>query len=455
MDGFAQGLLAGFSTVDNAMQNRKALGLREAALAQQQKNSDRNFQLAQDEFGYRKETDQKDFDLKKERYAKDDDHWDKTFRADQSYKGSLLANAAQQLKMQKETHDFQMNNAKYLQDMQQWEPHNRVLESLISQGKVQEGREYAKANNMPLTIPVVKMLNDTGYTQSILSGGQKLHSIMSSPDAHKDPMATLNAINDNRDEIAPLLQTEADRAIGQIDPTTGQKIVAVKFNHIAPVPDKNDPKHHSPDDVAVFIKVKYANGKEAIKPITENRSANPKDPVLRANIYDLLDSSSSRVVGAHKIMNSPQGGNYDDAIASAYQPQGLSLGEKQKIAGNTASSTARAGGNASEAYESMLGTLGVPGYKEKAQQTQAINTAKTWAGDDPVKQRFASVMLRNNPAVFIPGNEDDLRKSYQNFIDRNTNTQKELKDASASGTANYLRQRREQQQQSDFMYGSD
>lgn len=39
MDGFAQGLLAGFSTVDNAMQQRKALGLREAALAQQQKNS--------------------------------------------------------------------------------------------------------------------------------------------------------------------------------------------------------------------------------------------------------------------------------------------------------------------------------------------------------------------------------------------------------------------------------
>ncbi len=28
MDGFAQGLLAGFSTVDNAMQQRKALGLR-------------------------------------------------------------------------------------------------------------------------------------------------------------------------------------------------------------------------------------------------------------------------------------------------------------------------------------------------------------------------------------------------------------------------------------------
>ncbi|EDE6683015.1 hypothetical protein MA689_001854 [Salmonella enterica] len=434
MDGFAQGLLAGFSTVDNAMQNRKALGLREAALAQQQKNSDRNFQLAQDEFGYRKETDQKDFDLKKERYAKDDDHWDKTFRADQSYKGSLLANAAQQLKMQKETHDFQMNNAKYLQDMQQWEPHNRVLESLISQGKVQEGREYAKANNMPLTIPVVKMLNDTGYTQSILSGGQKLHSIMSAPDAHKDPMATLNAINDNRDEIAPLLQTEADRAIGQIDPTTGQKIVAAKFNHIAPVPDKNDPKHHSPDDVAVFIKVKYANGKEAIKPITENRSANPKDPVLRANIYELLGSSSSRVVGAHKIMNSPQRGNYDDAITSAYQPQGLSKADIQKEEAKIYASAARGGSDGQVAVDQFEASIGIPGAKERTQQTQAKSKANELLNDPEIAgnpdavhavNRFlqngnTAMLTKDNVLKATSKNKVEAQKQEQNARNRQT-----------------------------------
>ncbi|MBB8148278.1 hypothetical protein HEL02_022870, partial [Escherichia coli] len=39
MSGFAQGLLAGFSTVDQAMTRRKELGLREAQLAQQQKNN--------------------------------------------------------------------------------------------------------------------------------------------------------------------------------------------------------------------------------------------------------------------------------------------------------------------------------------------------------------------------------------------------------------------------------
>ncbi|EDV5543072.1 TPA: hypothetical protein R3975_001062 [Salmonella enterica subsp. enterica serovar Muenchen] len=391
MDGFAQGLLAGFSTVDNAMQHRKALSLREAALAQQQKNADRNYQLAQDEFGYQKETGDRNYQHTLDRDKTDDEHWNKTFQADQSYKGSLLANAAQQLKMQKETHDFQMNNAKYLQDMQQWEPHNRVLESLISQGKVQEAREYAKANNMPLTIPVVKMLNDTGYTQSILSGGKKLHSIMSAPDAHKDPMATLNAINDNRDTIAPLLQPEADRVIGQIDPVTGKKIVAAKFNHIAPVPDRKDPNHHSPNEVAVFNRVKYDDGSEAIKPITENRSANPKDPVLRADIYGLLGSTSDRVVGAHKIMSSPQGGNYDDAIASAYQPQGLSQKDIDKGAIQVAAGAARGGQPVGPAVDDYKAAWGDSGAKARVQQSQIADTAKKLLEDPEIAKDPSAV----------------------------------------------------------------
>ncbi|HED0198892.1 TPA: hypothetical protein R4H00_000704 [Salmonella enterica subsp. enterica serovar Orientalis] len=451
MDGFAEGLLAGFSTVDNAMQHRKALGLREAALAQQQKNADRNYQLAQDEFGYQKETGDRNYQHTLDRDKVDDDFKNREFGLKQREANSRIGIASQQLKMQKETHDFKMNNAKYLQDMQQWEPHNRVLESLISQGKVQEAREYAKANNMPLTIPVVKMLNDTGYTQSILSGGKKLHSIMSAPDAHKDPMATLNAINDNRDTIAPLLQPEADRVIGQIDPVTGKKIVAAKFNHIAPVPDRKDPNHHSPDEVAVFNRVKYDDGSEAIKPTTENRSANPKDPVLRADIYGLLGSSSSRVEGAHKIMSSPQGGNYDDAIASAYQPQGLSKADIQKEEAKIYASATRGGSDGEVAVNQFEARIGVPGAKEKLQQSQATNTAKAWVNNDPSKLEFAQGALAQMPELFKPGNEKQLEIYFQNYLKTKT---EQGKTQSADVNAEGLRKRR-QQQQSDFLYGSD
>ncbi|EBZ1027329.1 hypothetical protein D7O18_22115 [Salmonella enterica subsp. enterica serovar Muenchen] len=447
MDGFAQGLLAGFSTVDNAMQQRKAISLREAALAQQQKNADRNYELATDKFNFDKDTNQRDFENQ-------NDHWNKTFQADQSYRGSLLANAGQRLKMQKETHDVQMNNAKYLQDMQQWEPHNRVLESLISQGKVQEAREYAKSNNMPSTIPMVKMLNDTGYTQSVLNAGKKLHSIMSAPDAHKDPMAVMDTINNNPDEYAPLLQPEADRVVGLVDPETGKKIVSARFNHIAPVPDKNDPKHHSATHIAVFNRVKYDDGSEAVKPVTKDRSADKNDPILPVDIGSLFDSTSSRVVGANKIMSSPQAGNYDDAIANAYQPQGLSKADIQKEEARIYASAARGGSDGQLAVDQFEARLGIPGAKERLQQSQATDAAKTWAGNDQVKQMFMQDALARKPELFAPGNEKQRDIYFQNYKARNESTQEKLKDASASGYAAHLRQLR-QQPQNDFLYGSD
>ncbi|HAF1611180.1 TPA: hypothetical protein G8M64_005615, partial [Salmonella enterica] len=184
-----------FSTVDNAMQHRKALSLREAALAQQQKNADRNYQMAQDEFGYRKEVGDRDYQHTLDREKVDDDYRNKTFQADQSYRGSLLANAARQLAMQKETHDFQMNNAKYLQTIQQYTPQMNMAQQAINRG------DYEAAKNImapvPDIVPLARILRDPNYAQSTVNAGQKLYGIMSSPDAHKDPMATLHSINEN------------------------------------------------------------------------------------------------------------------------------------------------------------------------------------------------------------------------------------------------------------------
>ncbi|ECO1013128.1 hypothetical protein AA464_23935 [Salmonella enterica subsp. enterica serovar Newport] len=434
MDGFAEGLLAGFSTVDNVMQNRKALGLREAALAQQQKNSDRNFQLAQDEFGHRKEMDQNDLDLKKERYAKDDEHWGKDFDLRQTETGARIGMERQRLGMQRQEHDLMMNNAKYQQTMQQWEPHTRIIENLISQGKVQEAREYAKNNNMPLTIPVVKMLNDTGYTQSVLDSGRELFNVMTSPDAHKDPMAVMNAINDNPDKYAALLQTEADRAVGLVDPDTGKKIVSARFNHIAPVPDAKDPNHHSATHVAVFNRVKYDDGSEAIKPVTKGRSADKRDPVLPIDIVKLLDSSSSRVGGAHKIMNSPQGGNYDGAITSAYQPQGLSKADIQKEEAKIYASAVRGGTDGQVAVDQFEASIGIPGAKERSQQTQAKSKANELLNDPEIAgnpdavhavNRFlqngnTAMLTKDNVLKATSKNKVEAQKQEQNARNRQT-----------------------------------
>lgn len=431
MDGFAQGLLAGFNTVDNAMQHRKELGLREAALAQQQKNSDRNFQLAQDEFGYRKETDQKDFDLKKERYAKDDEHWGKEFGLRQAETGARLGMARQQLAMQKETHDFQMNNARYRQTIQQYAPLTNMAQQAINQGDYEAARNIIAP--VPDIVPLARILRDPNYAQSAVSAGQKLYGIMSSPEAHKDPMATLRSINENMSDIAPLFQTEADRAVGQVDPKTGQKIVSAQVHHIAPVPDKRDHNHHSADDVAVFVKVKYADGKEAIKPVTENRSADTRDNVRRISISGLLDTASERVAASHNYLQYLQ------------QPQGLSLAEQQKIAGSAASGAARAGGNASETYENMLGTLGVPGYKEKSQQTQAKNKADELLNDpeiagNPDAVHAVNRFLQNGNTAMLT-KDNVLAAASRNPVERKKQTRYASNKETASLIENMGQQR--------------
>ncbi|HGH1776683.1 TPA: hypothetical protein ACJHQT_001752 [Salmonella enterica subsp. enterica serovar Mississippi] len=437
MDGFAEGLLAGFSTVDNAMQHRKALSLREAALAQQQKNADRNYQLAQDEFGYQKETGDRNYQHTLDRDKVDDDFKNREFGLKQREANSRIGIASQQLKMQKETHDFKMNNAKYQQKIQQFAPQMNMAQQAIQAG------DYEAAKNImadvPDDVPLARILKDPKYAQSTVSAGQKLYGIMSSPEAHKDPMATLHSINENMGDIAPLFQTEADRAVGQVDPKTGQKIVSAQINHIAPVPDRRDPAHHSPDDVALFLKVKYADGSEAIKPVTENRSSDHRDNVKRVSIHGLLDTASSRVEASHNYLQYLQ------------QPQGLSKADIQKEEAKIYASAARGGSDGEVAVNQFEASIGVPGAKEKLQQSQATNTAKAWVNNDPSKLEFAQGALAQMPELFKPGNEKQLEIYFQNYLKTKT---EQGKTQSADVNAEGLRKRR-QQQQSDFLYGSD
>uniref|UniRef100_UPI003A8DCEB8 hypothetical protein n=1 Tax=Salmonella enterica TaxID=28901 RepID=UPI003A8DCEB8 len=413
MDGFAQGLLAGFSTVDNAMQNRKALSLREAALAQQQKNADRNYELAQDEFGYRKETDNRDYQHTIDREKVGDDFRNKELGLRQAETGARLGIARQQLAMQKEAHDFQMNNARYQQRIQQYAPQMNMAQQAIQAG------DYEAAKNImadvPDDVPLARILKDPKYAQSTVSAGQKLYGIMSSPDAHKDPMATLHSINENMSDISPLFQTEADRTVGQVDPKTGQKIVSAQVHHIAPVPDRNDPKHHSADDVAVFVKVKYANGKEAIKPVTENRSSDLRDNVKRVSIHGLLDTASSRVEASHNYLQYLQ------------QPQGLSKADIQKEEAKIYASAARGGSDGQVAVDQFEASIGIPGAKERAQQTQAKSKANELLNDpeiagNPDAVHAVNRFLQNGNTAMLT-KDNVLAAASRNPIERKKQTQ--------------------------------
>ncbi|EBS1323995.1 hypothetical protein D6T51_07580 [Salmonella enterica subsp. enterica serovar Muenchen] len=443
MDGFAQGLIAGFQTVDGAMQRRKEMGLREAEMAQRQKNTERSFQMAEDEFGHKKEVDQRNFDYQRDRDQVGDERWGKEFGLKALDTKTRLGVAQQQQSMQKEAHDFRMNNARYEKMIQQYEPQIKMAQQAIQAGDYEAARKIMA--DVPDDVPLARLLRDPVFAQSTVTAGQKLYGIMSSEDVRKNPQSAMDLINDNMKDIAPLFQPEADRAVGQVDPTTGKKIVSSRINHIGPVPDGKEDGQFSADEIAVFQQVTYDDGSVVIKPVTEHRSSDSRDNVKRINIPQLLKGASERVVQGHNYLKYLQ------------QPQGLSQTEIDKGAIKVATEATKDGKDVAAALDSYKAGFGDPVAKERLQLAQATEAAKGWVGDDPVKNEFASVMLRNNPVVFIPGNEDDLKKSYQNFKERNTNTQKKLKDESASHNVDYLRKQRQlqQQQQNDFLYGSD
>ncbi|EBP4585639.1 hypothetical protein VH79_20955 [Salmonella enterica] len=437
MDGFAQGLLAGFSTVDNAMQQRKALGLREAALAQQQKNADRNYEMAQDEFNYRKESGDRDYQHAIEREKVGDEHWGKEFGLRKAETGARLGMERQRLSMAKEQYDYMRRRQERDDMLKQDEPIAQWALNAYQKGDYKATWDFI--NQLHDGNPMKQMIKP-GYAQSSMNAMNGISQILQGhPD---DAIKSLNK-PDMLKNLSVTFGSELSSRIGMKDPKTGKTITDAQIGAILPSPDGKG--------IVLGLDLTYDDGSKSHKPVTKYGSADPRDSdvlnIPGEQAMDYLMQRSSFANGLQKGL---------EPLGYMMSEQGLSLAEQQKIAGNSAAGAARAGNDPGQAYNSMMATFGAPGYQEKVQQSQATKTANSWAGDDPVKKRFVSVMLRNNPAVFIPGNEDDLRKSYQNFTERNTSTQKALKDTSASGWADQLRYQREQQQKNnDFLYGSD
>ncbi|HAF6262170.1 TPA: hypothetical protein G9F11_004871 [Salmonella enterica] len=365
MDGFAQGLLAGFSTVDNAMQQRKALGLREAALAQQQKNSDRNFQLAQDEFGYRKETGDRDYQHTLDRDKVGDEFKNKELGLRQADMNARLGIAQQQLAMQKEQQDYMMGRQKRLDMLQADEPIAQAALNSYQQGDY--GATVNFINQLHDGHPMKQMIKP-GYAQSSMNALNGVREILQGhPD---DAIRDLNK-PDMLKNLSATFGSELSQRIGMKDPKTGKTIKDAQIGAILPSPDGKG--------IVLGLNLTYDDGSKSHKPATKYGSADPRDTdVLNIPGEKAIDYLMQRSGFSNGLQNGLEQLKY-------MQPQqGLTLAEKEKIAGNAASSTARAGGNAGETYESMLGTLGVPGYKEKAQQTQAKSKADELLNDPEI-----------------------------------------------------------------------
>lgn len=433
MDGFAQGLLAGFSTVDNAMQHRKALSLREAALAQQQKNADRNYQLAQDEFGYRRESDQKDFDLKKERYAKDDDHWDKTYAVDSAYKNAQIGLESRRLRNAENQMDYMRRRQEREDLLKKDEPIAQGALNAYQKGDYKATWDFI--NQLHDGHPMKQMIKP-GYAQSSMNAMNGIRQILQGhPD---DAIKHLNK-PEMLKNLSVTFGSELSSRIGMKDPKTGKTVKDAQIGAILPSPDGKG--------IVLGLDLTYDDGSKSHKPVTKYGSADPRD-------IDVLN-----IPGEQAIDFLMQRSDFSGGLQKGLEPlgymmsdQGLSLAEQQKIAGNAAAGAARNGGDPTDTYNGMMGgAFGHTENQQKAQQIQATNTASTWVNNDPSKLEFAQGALAQMPELFKPGNEKQLEIYFQNYLKTKAD---QGKTQSADVSAEGLRKRR-QQQQSDFLYGSD
>ncbi|HCM1919260.1 TPA: hypothetical protein N3A33_005359 [Salmonella enterica subsp. salamae serovar 28:r:e,n,z15] len=433
MDGFAQGLLAGFSTVDNAMQNRKALGLREAALAQEQKNSDRNYELATDKFNFDRDINQRDFESKEKQNQIQNEHWNKTFAVDSAYKNAQIGLESRRLRNAENQMDYMRRRQEREDSLKQDEPIAQA--ALNSYQKGDYNATWNFINQLHDGHPMKQMIKP-GYAQSSMNALNGIRQILQGhPD---DAIKHLNK-PEMLKNLSVTFGSELSSRIGMKDPKTGKTVKDAQIGAILPSPDGKG--------IVLGLDLTYDDGSKSHKPVTKYGSADPRD-------IDVLN-----IPGEQAIDFLMQRSDFSGGLQKGLEPlgymmsdQGLSLAEQQKIAGNVAAGAARNGGDPTDTYNGMMGgAFGHTENQQKFQQSQATNKAKSWVGDDPSKLKFAQGALAKMPELFAPGNEKQLELYYQNY--QNGNTEK-AKNQSANVTAEGLRKLK-QQQQSDFLYGSD
>ncbi|EMK4928213.1 hypothetical protein V8X73_004762, partial [Escherichia coli] len=214
MSGFAQGLLAGFSTVDQAMTRRKELGLREAQLAQQQKNNERDFEFAQSQFEHNKDVDQRNFDYR----AKVDDRnytlQEREFNANQNYRNASLGMEQQRLQLQK----YNQRRLEYNDMLARDQPVMAALGKAIDAGDHDAASHlFGKLSDAnPL-----KMMSTVGYAAK---AGQAVNNLQKIFDDKPDrAIASLNT-PENLDVFSGVFAPELQQRIGMPD-STGEKTI--------------------------------------------------------------------------------------------------------------------------------------------------------------------------------------------------------------------------------------
>ncbi|HIB7813933.1 TPA: hypothetical protein ACWXSV_005038 [Escherichia coli] len=416
MSGFAQGLLAGFSTVDQAMTRRKELGLREAQLAQQQKNNERDFEFAQSQFEHNKDVDQRNFDYR----AKVDDRnyalQEREFNANQNYRNASLGMEQQRLQLQK----YNQRRLEY-NDMLA-----RDQSVMVALGKAIDAGDHDAASRLFGKLSdanPIKIISTEGYAAK---AGQAVNNLQKIFDDKPD--RAIDSLNtpENLDVLSGVFAPELQQRIGMPDSTGEKTIKKARIGSIVPAQQEGY--------VLIGLDLTYSDGSTAHKPVTEYGSAHPDDQTVLAIP---VDKAIAQVRDRSKFAEISKNYGY-------FMPkqQGLSLKELQKEASKVVAQAIKDGRDAQAANDEFLAAYDSLPHQQKVQQRktqQLLQKWQPWAAGDPVKQEFVKEAAANAPALLEPGREKEVEIYYQNHLrDKKAEHEKAL-DYSASAAAEKIK----------------
>ncbi|ELF0718476.1 TPA: hypothetical protein ACWXN3_005034 [Escherichia coli] len=416
MSGFAQGLLAGFSTVDQAMTRRKELGLREAQLAQQQKNNERDFEFAQSQFEHRKENDQRTYDLNVKNADREYALKEREHAAAQNYRNASLGISQQRLQLEK----YNQRRLEY-NDMLA-----RDQSVMVALGKAIDAGDHDAASRLFGKLSdanPIKIISTEGYAAK---AGQAVNNLQKIFDDKPD--RAIDSLNtpENLDVFSGVFAPELQQRIGMPDSTGEKTIKEARIGSIVPAQQEGY--------VLIGLDLTYSDGSTAHKPVTEYGSAHPDDQTVLAVP---VDKAIELVRDRSKFAEISKNFGYFTP-----KQEGLSLKDIQKEASQVAAEAIKNGGNAQAARDEFLAAHGLPEYQQKIQQQkfeQLLQKGQTWAEGDPVKLEFVKATAANMPALLEPGREKELEIWYQNHLRDKKAEQEKAKNYSAAASAEEIR----------------
>ncbi|EEU2032094.1 hypothetical protein E3Y82_005720, partial [Escherichia coli] len=325
MSGFAQGLLAGFSTVDQAMTRRKELGLREAQLAQLQKNNERDFEFAQSQFEHRKENDQRTYDLNVRNADREYALKEREHAAAQNYRNASLGISQQRLQLEK----YNQRRLEYNDMLARDQPVMAALGKAIDAGDHDAATHlFGKLSDAnPL-----KIMSTEGYAAK---AGQAVNNLQKIFDDKPDrAIASLNT-PESLDALSGVFGPELQQRIGMPDSTGKKTIKEARIGSIVPAQQEGY--------VLIGLDLTYSDGSTAHKPVTEYGSAHPDDQTVLAIP---VDKAVAQVRDRSKFAEISKNYGY-------FMPkqQGLSLAKLQEGASSVAADAIKNGGNAQAAVD--------------------------------------------------------------------------------------------------------